>query len=777
MQLLFKNLCIDHYPYHRVGSSIKHWHNYNHTFRQREDWSKSLFGEFVIKLETIINKSNIKDLTQIRLRNSINLLESCTVFNLKDFCIYKVTTNMSNKQASTSSMKTKKSSPESSSTTANPSSSLNSPNDFLKMKNYFIEQQLYNSRPFLSSNYAEFNLPNETLFANFFFSEFYFPEEVNYPVPSPQIFVQVSPILVNVDFLTLLWINTLLFSLWREKLIVDQQTGKSLKALEKLKKEAHSISHHCDTYFEAIMPKISLSIYPKQATYTSNSYQKRPSGIEIGFARILLTNQNLSASSKTLINFRSTSEKCYDLAKNLIEKNSKFLKSNEKQIEFDSNEIEINSLAPCFSDVIKNENLAYLRYDLSSDEDLTKMINTTNEAPNSKLGLFLKSLNKNALNKNSAKDIWLVDIESMWLDMFGHDNHSSSFIQNSSFKVYAVNVWDFYNSCSCPNNASAVNETEISKTKANEINYKTACERLGKVIELKQDNEYPTYVPDVKQQRKRANSLSNTSRLIKSQNKSNYLCKRIYSKMNIISEINDLHLFCNHSQILFLLRLVDTIDLFTEQIKIDTEQTLKYKTNTDLNSSTSNSNNNKLRIKSIKLEDLTKYLSYDEGEDDNQLDDKPSINLAFLINNIDVELDINDLRKAENENLYKLQPELSLIEESSNQLNEDNEAMTLTNENDPKSKSKPDEKLITKDDFDLIAKQLDKEFMNSYVKYLYGLTNENPNLGLSFQTISLNNNTTSHTHVKPVEKESVLNSSTDSLFIQREIKSRSKLFE
>lgn len=62
MQVLFKDLCIDHYPYHKTGQTIKHWNNYNHIFSQREDWSKQLMDEFVAKLRTILNKSNCKKL-------------------------------------------------------------------------------------------------------------------------------------------------------------------------------------------------------------------------------------------------------------------------------------------------------------------------------------------------------------------------------------------------------------------------------------------------------------------------------------------------------------------------------------------------------------------------------------------------------------------------------------------------------------------------------------------------------------------------------------------
>ena len=61
MQILFKGLCFDHYPYHRPGlNTIKYWNNYNYTFDQREEWSKMLINDFIGKLVEVIDKANRK---------------------------------------------------------------------------------------------------------------------------------------------------------------------------------------------------------------------------------------------------------------------------------------------------------------------------------------------------------------------------------------------------------------------------------------------------------------------------------------------------------------------------------------------------------------------------------------------------------------------------------------------------------------------------------------------------------------------------------------------
>lgn len=85
---------------------------------------------------------------------------------------------------------------------------------------------------------------------------------------------------------------------------------------------------------------------------------------------------------------------------------------------FGAREPAMHSLAPCFSDLAKNENCPYQRQDLF-DECLNRMTsekNTTTWAYTAKEGLFLKSLGKSALNKNAAKDLWSIEIENAWID-------------------------------------------------------------------------------------------------------------------------------------------------------------------------------------------------------------------------------------------------------------------------------------------------------------------------------------------------------------------------
>ena len=112
---------------------------------------------------------------------------------------------------------------------------------------------------------------------------------------------------------------------------------------------------------------------------------------------------------------------------------------------FDQADTKLKILAPCFNELLRNENMSYIRTDLSYNHDLTRLVNTENEAKNSKLGLFLKSLNRGALCKNGHKDIWSLDLKSMWMDLLSASvNKKKALIHNSSFRLWMANVHDFY---------------------------------------------------------------------------------------------------------------------------------------------------------------------------------------------------------------------------------------------------------------------------------------------------------------------------------------------
>lgn len=145
-----------------------------------------------------------------------------------------------------------------------------------------------------------------------------------------------------------------------------------------------------------------------------------------------------------------------------------------------------------------------------------------------------------------------------------------------------VNVWDFYSNGRCPREIEKEKRSAAQKDMAN---YERAYNRLSKLIEVNRggQTESSTTCVSVPREKKRSVSVSGT---IKNEKVgsisgggcgSSNICKRLYSQINVIGEIKDVRVKIDHSQVLFLLRLVDTIDLFTKQLKKDSEHTLQFK--------------------------------------------------------------------------------------------------------------------------------------------------------------------------------------------------------
>ncbi len=256
------------------------------------------------------------------------------------------------------------------------------------------------------------------------------------------------------------------------------------------------------------------------------------------------------------------------------------------------------------------------------------------------------------------------------------DDQNTTLIQNLSLKVWLVNVWDFYSCSNFLNSTSADKVVEIQREQ-NDKKVKKACEKLANIIQITNDDS--ELIEKTKRKclslKKRSNSLSIVPLVIKDCKKSEFLCKKIYSKLNVITELGHVKLSLNHSKVLFLLRLVDIVDLFGQQLKQDTENTFKYKLNRDstissvnspLPSGTKDKNNNtserssggrKLtRINSTNLEDWfingviedkfdEKFTSLKSENVESETKEVFSVNLAVHVDSVELYLSINDLTK------------------------------------------------------------------------------------------------------------------------------------
>jgi hypothetical protein len=204
----------------------------------------------------------------------------------------------------------------------------------------------------------------------------------------------------------------------------------------------------------------------------------------------------------------------------------------------------------------------------------------------------------------------------------------------------------------------------------------------------------------------------------------------------------------NHSQILFLLRLLDIVEMFTDQLKEDAENTFKYQSTvetpklqqTDSTNKDRNNNFSNKKVSSESIEDNSNVLS---------------VNVSMVINKLEVELNINDHSKEEYSQRKDITPKKTPTKTPENNPSTP-ERKISSNSNKSPQKDKLDTKSlisletipglvikdpmlneIKKDDFDMISRQLDIDFIHSYLRFIYGLSAENPNLRHCF--INVNN--------------------------------------
>jgi hypothetical protein len=379
-----------------------------------------------------------------------------------------------------------------------------------------------NGEKFFESNFAEFNLPSDTVLINIFLSEFYFPEEFNYPLPNIQIYSQIAPVKLNIDYLTLLWLNTLFLALSTEIIpLVNELTAKTATT--------QTSTQLFDACVECILPKLNLKLY-NSTVYNTNI----PKYINILCSSLKLTNLCIDQEA----NLKLLCKKVY--------KKTNLCMSHEK---WPIEPSDLLMIPTCLLDIL-NDMQNRSSYNASDDKIVSP-----------KDGLLISILNKKDFKTSriSTLDLWLLNIENLWVDIninqtkanVGPTSHENTVVMPTSFKLWFVNTGSYYNNKST---------NEDSKP----------CLRFG---QMKSSSHRSFNVEDINAGLKgRENFRRRTKSCERQQVYSQTSCKNkdVYnSKFNLICDINDVKVKVSHYQLLFLLRLVDEVNFFQKQLGED----------------------------------------------------------------------------------------------------------------------------------------------------------------------------------------------------------------
>ncbi|XP_058263998.1 UHRF1-binding protein 1-like isoform X3 [Hemibagrus wyckioides] len=177
MQLSFSSITIDYYPFHRAGETCQHWMHYSDATKARETWARALLEEY---------RSNME-----MLKNAIS----------------------GQSQSSPQHGKISTSTSTSFSQPPSPRSQLMSSSIVLRMADFSIfqvstaDQRRTTPKAMISCNKKTLYLPQEMPAIHLEFTEYYFPDGKDYPIPCPNLYVQLNALQLVVDAQSLVWLN------------------------------------------------------------------------------------------------------------------------------------------------------------------------------------------------------------------------------------------------------------------------------------------------------------------------------------------------------------------------------------------------------------------------------------------------------------------------------------------------------------------------------------------------------------------------------------------
>ncbi|XP_026065503.1 UHRF1-binding protein 1-like isoform X2 [Carassius auratus] len=221
MQLSFSSISVDYYPFHKAGESSMHWMHYGEATKSRETWARSLLEEFKSNVEML--KTAVGGQSQSQSQSSpqhgkittstsfsppsapkTQLMSSSIVLRMADFNIYQVST---------------------------------------------AEQPRSSPQSMISCNKKTLYLPQEMPAIHAEFTEYYFPDGKDYPIPCPNLYVQLNALQLVLDSRSLVWLNLFALDL--------RQSLEQFMELYKLN-DSQKPDEHVDIRVDGLMLKLVI---------------------------------------------------------------------------------------------------------------------------------------------------------------------------------------------------------------------------------------------------------------------------------------------------------------------------------------------------------------------------------------------------------------------------------------------------------------------------------------------------------------------------------------
>ncbi|XP_068573464.1 bridge-like lipid transfer protein family member 3B isoform X1 [Cebidichthys violaceus] len=349
MQLSFSSITLDYYPFHRAGDSCDHWMHYSEATKTREGWVRNLLNEFNSNVEML--KSAVRDHQgpaaahtspqhgKINTSSSASfspplpqspktqLMSSSVVLRIADFSIYQVST---------------------------------------------ADQRRSSPKAMISCNKKSLYLPPEMPAIHVEFTEYYFPDGKDYPIPCPNLYVQLNALQLVLDPRSLVWINLFALDL--------RQSLEQFMEIYKLS-DSQKPEEHVDIKVDGLMLKLVIPI-DRDASCPPDL----PRSISVQTSEMVATNTRHPANCT-----RSHLEA--------------LLQAFEEQPFF----------SPCFSSFPRSPSsvpLLHPVFQRHAHEQDTKLHDIYR-------GLVVPALGTDSLKMPAAADFWALHFAQFWVDYEG----------------------------------------------------------------------------------------------------------------------------------------------------------------------------------------------------------------------------------------------------------------------------------------------------------------------------------------------------------------------
>nr|XP_040029014.1 UHRF1-binding protein 1-like isoform X5 [Gasterosteus aculeatus aculeatus] len=266
MQLSFSSITLDYYPFHRAGDSCVHWMHYSEATKTREGWARNLLDEFNSNVEML--KSAVRDHqgpdpahgspqhgSQERAGRGVGLREAAGELLERSAntqppaqCCWCLEPG---KISTSSSASFSPPLPQSPKTQLMSSSVVLRIADFSIYQVSTADQRRSSPKTMISCNKKSLYLPSEMPAIHVEFTEYYFPDGKDYPIPCPNLYVQLNALQLVLDPRSLVWINLFALDL--------RQSLEQFMEIYKLS-DSQKPEEHVDIKVDGLMLKVVIPI-------------------------------------------------------------------------------------------------------------------------------------------------------------------------------------------------------------------------------------------------------------------------------------------------------------------------------------------------------------------------------------------------------------------------------------------------------------------------------------------------------------------------------------